>query len=231
MQSLTTSFLCTPRIVGLKRFGTRRILPPIGISAQMFSVNLLLIHKINSRLGTKVPMNRHTPPSNIGTDMGPRKFARRSRPSPRSRPPKFRDGAALPSRAFLDAMRVAMVTATESHLVEGPFPSKSNPLYRLEFRTLPSKRKTQVMKHTGEMAIKWNARLHIRPVDGRMGRQRLTVRGFESFLPFHPCELKNKCDIYKFIEFVEEAYHGLSILGDVCLETSENKAVGVSSCS
>lgn len=154
---------------------------------------------------------------------GARKFVRRSRPSPRSRPPQFRDGIVLPSRAFLDAMRVAMVTAEESRLADGPFPSESNPLYRLEFRTIPSKRKTQVLKKTGEMAIKWNARLHIRPVDGRIGRRRLAVHGFESFLPFHPYELRNKCDIYKFIEWAEEACCGLSTLSDVCLQMSRDK--------
>ena len=116
-------------------------------------------------------------------------------------------------------MRVALVTASETRFVDGPFPSKVDPLYHLEFRTLPSKRKTQVFKDTGDMAIKWNARLHIRPADGRIGRKRLSVRNFASSLPFHPYELRNKCDIYRFIEWVEEAYRGLgglSTLSEVC---------------
>lgn len=152
-----------------------------------------------------------------GLNADPRKFTRRARPSPRSSPPQFREGTALPSKAFLSAMRVAMVTASETRFADGPFPSKDNPLYHLEFRTLPSKRKTQVFKDTGDMAIKWNARLHIRPADGRIGRKRLSVRNFESFLPFHPHELRNKCDIYRYIDWVEEAHRGLFTLSEVCV--------------
>lgn len=151
-----------------------------------------------------------------GPNAAPRKFTRRERPSPRSAPPKFKEGTTLPSREFLSAMRIAMVTASETRFVDGPFPSKADPLYQLEFRTLPSKRKTQVFKGTGDMAIKWNARLHIRPADGRIGHKRLSVRNFESSLPFHPYELRNKCDIYRYIEWAEEAYRGLSTLSEVC---------------
>lgn len=140
-----------------------------------------------------------------------REILMRRRPSYRTPPPTFRLHASHPSRQFLEAMLRAMITAEQTRFVDGPFPSRSDPLYYIEFRTLPSRR-------IGWRAdTKWNARLHIRSADGRLGNTRLRVQGFEERLPFHPYELKNKCDIYQYVRWVKETFRGLDLLSEVCV--------------
>ena len=78
-------------------------------------------------------------------------------------------------------------------------------------------RHSQTEKSTGLKATKWNARLHIRAADKRLGNRRLSIEGFQDALPFLPCELKNKCDIYQYIEWVNKVYCGISALSDACV--------------